>query len=238
VGSIEEATQSTIPLSLAEYREAVRALPPPELKQIEAFIAYVSSAHSWYKHLPLIGTGLPFVFLVNPCAMMEDLPPRSRERRRYRPYVFQEQITHDDTMRTDQYRGMFGWLDYRSGSKDVAIPIPVRHESEKGVVEARLRRVPRQVVDACSVHLTAAIHPLTARKWVWRSVVRASADRLLRPLETGGPDQFDRIVDLCRDEGVRDEVDAELAELVRPERERQTREMVSAVMRLRELLWA
>src|SRR5437660_177367 len=56
------------PCSLAFYRETLRGLPRPTAVQVENFVRFDSKAHSWYKHLPLLPPGAPFVFCLDPMA--------------------------------------------------------------------------------------------------------------------------------------------------------------------------
>src|SRR5215472_1124014 len=55
-------------LSLDDYLGLVRELPSPTPEQRQNFVDYVSTAHSWYKHLPLCLPGTRFYFYVDPSA--------------------------------------------------------------------------------------------------------------------------------------------------------------------------
>lgn len=49
------------------YRDWVRAMVErPTEDQMRAFAAWLSDDHSWYKHLPLVGAGEPFVLYLAP----------------------------------------------------------------------------------------------------------------------------------------------------------------------------
>src|SRR5438874_5760750 len=52
-----------------DYVGVIRQLPRPTVAQTERFARYVSSAHSWYKHLP-VRPKVPFVFYLDPGAGM------------------------------------------------------------------------------------------------------------------------------------------------------------------------
>src|SRR5689334_22083945 len=52
--------------SLPEYRRIVSALPRPSAEQVKDFVGFVSGAHSWYKHLPLLPPRTPFFFFLDP----------------------------------------------------------------------------------------------------------------------------------------------------------------------------
>lgn len=54
--------------SLDDYRRIVSNLPRPSDEQIENFVQFVCTAHSWYKKLPLFPPGVPFRFFVDPAA--------------------------------------------------------------------------------------------------------------------------------------------------------------------------
>jgi hypothetical protein len=51
------------------YLEVARQLPRPSLAQTERFARFVSNAHSWYKHLPILPK-VPFTFFLDPGAGM------------------------------------------------------------------------------------------------------------------------------------------------------------------------
>lgn len=56
-------------MDLAEYRSFVTArVPRPTPKNIDAYADFVSADHSWYKHLPLVGPGEPFMLYLAPHA--------------------------------------------------------------------------------------------------------------------------------------------------------------------------
>ena len=55
-------------MSEQDYLDVVKKLPTPTEEQIENFTQYVSTAHSWYKHLPIKFPGVPFIFYLDPGA--------------------------------------------------------------------------------------------------------------------------------------------------------------------------
>ena len=61
-----------------DYVGVIRQLPRPTVAQTERFARYVSSAHSWYKHLP-IHPKVPFVFYLDPGAGMSRVHTRTGE---------------------------------------------------------------------------------------------------------------------------------------------------------------
>jgi len=55
---------TTVP-SLQQYLALIRGLPLPTSEQRRDFVGYVTSAHSWYKHLPRYLPGTPFYFFID-----------------------------------------------------------------------------------------------------------------------------------------------------------------------------
>jgi hypothetical protein len=55
-------------LTVAEYRELLAGVSIPSREQLEAFALFVSTAHSWYKHLPTLPPGVPMTFFLDPGA--------------------------------------------------------------------------------------------------------------------------------------------------------------------------
>jgi hypothetical protein len=212
----------------------------------------VSRAHSWYKHLPYLLPGVRCAFFMNPCVMMEDMPPRFGDRRRFRPYVPEESLFHYSSMATAEYRRRFGCLDYYMGDDEPAIPLPM-DQAREGVVEARLFAPPGEIGENCATEVTAVIHRLTARAWCWRRFLPKDADGSRWPIQSGGRERFDQIVAFIREEKEgrattaseqsspeqwhRPPWDERLSELLRSERERQILGMLAAMKRLRMLLW-
>jgi hypothetical protein len=69
--TLTQGTSSQDRQLLERYVSAFDALPKPTPDQLRAFPKYVSSAHSWYKHLPLLPPGVPFNFYLDPGAGMQ-----------------------------------------------------------------------------------------------------------------------------------------------------------------------
>ena len=236
-GPPKVADESMARLALREYRERVAAISPPDPSQMEAFADYVSRAHSWYKHLPYLLPGARCIFVIDPCVMMEDMPPRFGDRRRFRPYVSGESLFHYSSMPTAEYRRRFGCLAYGLGDEDRSISIPM-NQSQGGVVEARLFAPPGEIGEHCATEITAVIHPYTATAAFWRRFLPEDADGSRWPIQSGGRERFDQIVAFCRDHDDReDTTESGLTELLRSERERQILGMIAAMKRLRILLW-
>src|SRR6266404_7771274 len=58
------AEPSTL-LALQQYFALIRGVPLPSSAQRRNFVDYVTSAHSWYKHLPKYLPGAPFYFFID-----------------------------------------------------------------------------------------------------------------------------------------------------------------------------
>lgn len=50
----------------SRYLELVREKPPPTRRQLRAFARFLAGDHSWYKKLPLRGSGEPFFVFLDP----------------------------------------------------------------------------------------------------------------------------------------------------------------------------
>jgi hypothetical protein len=76
--------------------QEMRSLPQPTLDQQRCFVKYMSNAHSWYKHLPLLTGGRFVVFLARDAG--EDYP------------LLHPTLPYGND--TAGYRRAFGHLDY------------------------------------------------------------------------------------------------------------------------------
>jgi len=98
--------------STRDYVEIVRQLPQPTLAQTERFARYVSSAHSWYKHLP-IHPKVPFVFYLDPGAGMNLVHTRTGETALV-AVTDESTRFHYTWQKTEDYRRRFGCWNYRA----------------------------------------------------------------------------------------------------------------------------
>jgi hypothetical protein len=95
-----------------DYLGVVRQLPRPTVAQTERFARYVSSAHSWYKHLP-VDPKVPFVFYLDPGAGMSLVQTQGGE-------TALVEITDESTrfhytwQKTEDYRRRFGHWNYHA----------------------------------------------------------------------------------------------------------------------------
>lgn len=252
---------------MLQYRRAIEGLPRPTSAQIDAFVAYVFTAHSWYKHLPHYLPGVPFTFYVDPAAGYR-LDARGGgdiglvERREG------ERFFHYNEVPTRQYLERFGHLAYSTGSGsrvalrrggDLQQPELAGSGSRPRVgipgSKPSLLAVPPEVCAAGTVEFTAAIHKAADGPWMWE----LSGPRILErswPEESGGRATLARLAETM--EEARKDQDAlyeasmtlnlepwtgrprhrfDLHEVIGPERERQRTNAVRAIDAMLDLLY-
>ena len=95
------------PCDLERYRRVVTNLARPSDEHVENFVQFVSEAHSWYKHLPLLPPGIRFTFFMDPFVGFDRLysgpgRPTFVERTEESPRF------HYTWMTTAEYRSRFG----------------------------------------------------------------------------------------------------------------------------------
>jgi len=95
---------------MSSYIELARELPVPTTEQTRQFAEYVTSAHSWYKHLPLLET-CPFAFYLDPNAgrAMIDTPEGEVT---FVDHVDTSTRFHYTWQLTADYRRRFGFWNY------------------------------------------------------------------------------------------------------------------------------
>lgn len=107
-----ESAVAQIPAcELTHSRALVASLPRPSGQQIDNFVEFVSEAHSWYKHLPLLPPGVPFRFFIDPTSGF-DRVVGAGGRVRQVERTEQSQKFHYTWMTTADYRTRFGHLAY------------------------------------------------------------------------------------------------------------------------------
>jgi hypothetical protein len=154
----------TPPLS-EDYLEVVRALPRPTEGQTDCFARYVSSAHSWYKHLPL-APRVPFFLFLDPTAGMSLTYTHSPDGTfpcRVQEITDESTRFHYTWQTTRDYRRRFGFWNYhaagrpRPGEPAEVDPaaVPVEFLTPGGV----WRPIADAVKEAGTVYLNAAVHP-------------------------------------------------------------------------------
>jgi uncharacterized protein YndB with AHSA1/START domain len=227
------------PLELYEYRHVLRDCPAPTDAQIDDFVQYVASAHSWYKHLPVWSPGHPFCFFFHPFSAhdigaQEDGTPICVRRTDDSEEPPEERLplkwSHYSWMPTAKYRERFAFLDY-----DTSRSRPVLCTAERFV------GLPDEVVEVGTVRLTAVIHPHLPQcpPSFFAHLVERSGPTGSWAQDTGGDATVQEILDLC--ESIRAKCDSphgdKLKRLILPERERQYTEMRRAITRVRDLIY-
>lgn len=242
-------------MDLASYRQLVRSLPAPTASQREAFSFYVSEAHSWYKHIPVLGRGVPFLLYLDPGAGCDRV---RRPRGGWASAPRAQQGFHHNAIRTDEYRERFGHLVFANGEAlqagrfaDGSLRIETGFGSSVIDDAGALRRLPVEV-EATAVWLTSIIHPYANQDFIWQILAGADLSqtgmRSVWPEQSGGWARFTRIHARCREleedysrvvelpYSENRGVDAVFADLVEPERQRQRKLMVTAIERLLTLV--
>lgn len=219
---------------LPEYRELVRGLPTPSEAQITEFIRFVSADHSWYKKLPLLPPGATFQFFLDPLAGYARLIRPDAQ------VLPRKRTEEDDTgawrFTTDEYRSRFGHLacDHAGGVRFIDLTDGLGEYGECDVFCAgeRAYRIPVEIAEAGSAEVTAVVHPLTARLWVWAEFLPYYEERAW-PDETGGSEAVRKIKELCRQKQERsDDISEELSVVLAPERRRIESAMRDAIRRM------
>lgn len=256
----------TLPIvPLPDYRSLVRQVPPPTAEQIEAFAVHVTTAKSWYKHLPFFPPGAPFHVFVDPWAGMDRIRTRDRgivfgTRRPSTPRF------HYTWMTTEDYRARFGHLAFscEAGSRlfwPIGFQIgdgPALHgifdnNPDRAVLVVPGHgeyQLPGEVHDAGRVDLTGVIHPVAASASACMAALRSSDETVAWPVETGGPAVLEELRARCRqieqahrtvpspeDRPRLADVDGELERLLAPERRRLHAQIVLAIGRVVDVLY-
>ena len=158
----------------SRYLAEVRQLPRPTAEQIDRFVEYVSAAHSWYKHLPLVPPGVPFFFFLDPNAgrdwVLTDTGGAFRDRTSDTP---PHERFHYTWQPTAEYRERFGHLQYFTNA-GTSFLLPVRDgvldTSQLACIrtsDGQWLELPESVRDVGAVPLTAVIHPFGLRPTLW-----------------------------------------------------------------------
>jgi len=232
------------------YRKTAGVLPRPSENQIDDFIQFVSSAHSWYKHLPLVAPGVPFYFFLNPHAACDvtvnfrrEVEYRRREKRGF----------HYSEWPTSEYLKQCGYLDYQCAEAVGMLVLPVNGPPttenllaqlrERTDAESRAAALPEEILLASTINLTGIIHPYAAspRLWHWRSK-QIDLEKVQWPSETGGRDTLVRVIEIAQHAALDVLDDGEsffhqIDALIDPERRRLKQVMRDAIKRMLELVY-
>ena len=244
-------------LSLDEYRDLVVGVPSPSRDQMHEFARFVSTAHSWYKHLPTLPPGVPMTFYLDPGAGTQRIVDR---RGRVRQFERKEGGFHYSWHPTADYRVRFGHAAYAASagtsvslvSSEGAKWVP--SDDEPSIFEparAELVALPREVLEAAVAEVSGLIHNRAACYQFWRLLPPDYDDpsRVDWPAESGGAAAYaeilDRFQELSAGAAVEEATwdddrylwgfpsgDLVLHRLLMPERERQQRGIVAALERV------
>mmetsp|Transcript_2849 Transcript_2849/g.5255 ORF Transcript_2849/g.5255 Transcript_2849/m.5255 type:complete len:407 (+) Transcript_2849:63-1283(+) len=131
-------------------------------KQIKNFIFRVAGAHSYYKHMSLLGDNYGFQFTLNPFVNMRKVDGK-----------FIEQTEGDGTRfhytwcTTEKYRGLYGILDYYESAYNPAqrvnpwVKVNVSYPSPTGAVQKTMQKI--SAVKSDHTKATSIIHQSSAR---------------------------------------------------------------------------
>ena len=242
----DEDHQQVVTLTLAEYLNLLSGVPLPSTQQKSQFAEFLSTAHSWYKHLPPNLPGQPFYFFIDKCArcdrhLQENGTAVLADRR--------ERGFHYSDIPTAEYRSRFGYLAFScsSGTSVFVAEWPQVYSRDKVAAipgdDGKMNALPNEILEAGETQLTAIIHPgascypICNRLTDW-------------PAESGGRIALEKIAARCRE--LQDPANPEsklytrsvgytdplLESLVAPERQRQKREIVRSIDRVCELIRA
>ena len=214
-------------LTLADYVNLLSGVPLPSTQQKTEFAEFVSTSHSWYKHLPVNPPGQQFYFFLDKYAgcdlrLLNDIAS---------PMERNKQGQHHSFIPTAEYRSRFGYLDFGCG-RVPAVP------GDGG----KMHGLPKEILEVGGAPLTAIVHEDSP-------VYRVCSQMTDWPEELGGRTALEKIAARCREmqdpatpQLVRytslSYVDPLLDDLVAPERQRQKREIVRSIDRVCELIRA
>jgi hypothetical protein len=242
----DEDHQRVAKLRLAEYLNLLSGIPLPSRQQKNEFAEFLSTAHSWYKHLPPNLPGKPFYFFIDKYAgcdrlLHEDGTAVVVERTK--------NGLHYSDLPTSEYRSRFGYLAFSCSSGTSVFranwPLVYSRDAIAAVPaeDGKMYSIPKEILGAGETHLTAIIHlggscyPVCNSMKDW-------------PEESGGGAALEKIAMRCRE--MQDPANSDskmnttsvgytdplLDNLVAPERQRQKREIVRSIDRVCGLIRA
>ncbi len=186
-------------LSVDEYRAIVGGGDRPTDTQCRAFVDHVCKAHSWYKHLPPVPPGVPFVFFLDPNAGRERVGEASGAVT-YRDVVPKDDSYHYSMLPTREYWASFGHLVYATSSGTRVLEV---RDGRTHSWDARVSliydedgvpwRLPRDVLEAGVVRLTAMIHESGPSLWFGIPRPPEFFEGTAWPEETGGAETLAKL---------------------------------------------
>jgi hypothetical protein len=188
-------------LSMREYLALLQDLPLPAVEQRRNFVDYVTSAHSWYKHLPTYLPGAPFYFYIDRFAGCDWVALRDGS---YGIAERKEAGFHYSDIPTEEYRVCFGFLSYSCEEGTAVVPLGRGDRAlprDKIVAipgeDAKPCGLPQPVLEAGRVALTAMIHPLSPAYDFWAPQSPEVQRHIYWPSESGGLTTLKRIFERC-----------------------------------------
>ena len=190
--------ESTIILSVSEYRATVAALPRPRDEQIAGYVEFVSKAHSWYKHLPMHPPGRSFYFYLDPSAGMHRTVGVDG---RLRCVASQTPGFHYSTLATAEHLRRFGYLAYcRAPGGSVELHLANGTRMVPGDEDAQVfdistdswRRIPDEVLQSGRTRVSGLVHPIAMN--YAPMLLSHQAKREPWPAECGGEAAYAAIV--------------------------------------------
>lgn len=195
-------------LSLNDYRALTAALPRPSVAQRWQFAEFITSAHSWYKHLPLLPPGGRMQLYLDPAAGMQRVTLPGGQQ------LIEERLEpgfHYSWLRTAEYRERFGYLAFsRADGTSVALCEPDgTHRSPADdapqvfdTTHGRQRAVPDEIVHAGRAFISGLVHSEKPHHGNLLWALESSPDLQWHP-DSGGAEQRAAIIARCRELGAR-----------------------------------
>ena len=232
-----------IPISMSS--SVFTDFPAPTSDQIRDFVLYVSRAKSWYKHLSLWQPGEPFHFFLDPNAGLDpifDLNGGYTHLER----TSESAHSHYSWLTTKEHWERFGRLNFScAAASRMYFPVSVANETkkrvpgllDKNVDRATIKaedlefRLPDEVHHAGKAILSGVIHPDSSTVGYWQDQLKETRSSFSWPKDTGGQDTVNSILQICKTE-TSENLDTELDEVLKPERQRQVETMAKAIERM------
>jgi len=193
-------------LTLGEYRELLAGVPEPSREQIEAFARFVSTAHSWYKHLPLLPPGVPMTLFLDPGAGAQLIIDR---RGRIRQVNRRKRGFHYSWLRTAEYRDRFGHAAFARSAGTGTVVSLMRAEGSQLIpsddkpaifdpARGELLALPDEVLEAGVAQVTGVMHPRASLPALWGFPKNFNASHVDWPTQSGGANALAQILERVR----------------------------------------
>jgi len=160
-------------------------------------------------------------------------------------------------MPTSEYRERFGGLSFAcAAASELFMGLQIGDDTTNELIPGVLDpnwifpviwtsqenrfRLPQEILDAGCVEVTGVLHALTDRPEPWKFYAKEFEAGRNWPGESGGPAAFAAILARCEVlnfTSTQHEADPEIAAIVGRERARLKRDMISAIMRVRSIVY-